>query len=84
MKPGHFDLIKMNNEQRKRVTIYEPGTDAELHVYSEPRADGRPCQVSLWHPTPEELAALNAGNPVQLRIIWPKQIFCRLDVDTSY
>jgi hypothetical protein len=28
-----------------------------------------PCMVSAWEPTPEELAALNAGAKVMLRVL---------------
>lgn len=28
-----------------------------------------PCMVSAWEPTPEELAALNAGAKVMLRVV---------------
>ena len=31
--------------------------------------DGTPCMVTAWEPTPEELAALNAGGSVYLRVI---------------
>ena len=28
-----------------------------------------PCMVTAWHPTPDELIAINAGAPVHVRII---------------
>lgn len=31
--------------------------------------EGTPCMTTAWHPTPKELAALNAGAPVHVRII---------------
>lgn len=31
--------------------------------------EGTPSMVTAWHPTPKELAALNAGAPVFVRII---------------
>ena len=31
-------------------------------------ADGTPAVISAWMPTPEELAALNAGEPVYLAV----------------
>lgn len=31
--------------------------------------EGTPCMVTAWMPTPDELAALNAGAPVHLRIL---------------
>lgn len=31
--------------------------------------EGTPCMVSAWHPTPDELAALNAGAAVHVRLI---------------
>lgn len=31
--------------------------------------DGTPCMVTAWHPTPDELAALNAGAAVHVRLI---------------
>jgi hypothetical protein len=31
--------------------------------------DGVPCMVTSWHPTPRELAALNAGAPVHVKIL---------------
>lgn len=31
--------------------------------------EGTPSMVTAWHPTPKELAALNAGAPVHVRII---------------
>lgn len=31
--------------------------------------DGTPVMVTAWHPTPAELAALNAGAPVHVRIV---------------
>jgi len=31
--------------------------------------EGTPAMVTAWHPTPKELAALNAGAPVHVRII---------------
>jgi hypothetical protein len=30
---------------------------------------GTPSMVTAWHPTPKELAALNAGAPVHVRIL---------------
>lgn len=33
--------------------------------------DGLPVVVSYWMPTPEELAALNAGKPVALWVVGP-------------
>jgi hypothetical protein len=30
---------------------------------------GTPCMVTAWMPTPDELAALNAGAPIHLRIV---------------
>ena len=30
---------------------------------------GTPCMVTAWMPTPDELAALNAGAPIHLRVI---------------
>ena len=30
---------------------------------------GTPCMVTAWEPTPDELARLNAGAPVLLRVI---------------
>lgn len=31
--------------------------------------DGSPCMTSVWEPTPAELAMLNAGGAVVLRIL---------------
>ena len=31
--------------------------------------DGTPSMVTAWFPTPDELAALNAGAPVHVRIL---------------
>lgn len=28
-----------------------------------------PCMVTAWFPTPDELAALNAGAPIHLRVV---------------
>lgn len=40
---------------------------ADLHVHVYDDGDVR-IITSAWHPTPEELALLNAGQPVQLHI----------------
>lgn len=31
--------------------------------------EGTPCLTTAWHPTPDELAALNAGAAVHVRLI---------------
>lgn len=31
--------------------------------------ENTPCMITAWFPTPEELAALNAGAPVHVRIL---------------
>lgn len=33
------------------------------------KTDDVPCMVTSWHPTPKELAALNAGAPVHVRVL---------------
>ena len=31
--------------------------------------EGTPCMVTVWHPTPDEMARLAAGAPIYLRVI---------------
>lgn len=45
--------------------------------------DGVPAVVSYWVPTPEELAALNAGHAVQLSVIGHTMPPVALGVDTQ-
>lgn len=40
-----------------------------LPVLDTKLPDGTPCMVTMWEPTPAELAALNAGASVQLCIL---------------
>jgi hypothetical protein len=40
-----------------------------LYVRAEERKPGHPKLTSAWMPTPEELAALNAGKPVLLTVL---------------
>lgn len=53
-------------------TIYKGPADMEdcqdLHVRHDRYADGSVALVSAWIPTPDELARLNAGQPVWLHI----------------
>jgi hypothetical protein len=47
-------------------------TQDEYHALSirdEVVPDGSPCMTSVWEPTPAELAMLNAGGAVVLRIL---------------
>lgn len=46
-----------------------PGTEdtvIPLPITRHSYSDGTPCVVSFWRPSEAELAALNAGKPVQL------------------
>ena len=40
-----------------------------LAIRDEVFEDGTPCMTSVWEPTPAELAMLNAGGAVVLRIL---------------
>ena len=44
--------------------------------------DGTPCMVTAWEPTPAELAALNAGAPVLLRVLGSQHPPVMIDVGT--
>lgn len=46
----------------------EHGNCLSLPIRAE-EINGLPCLTSSWQPTPEELAQLNAGAPIYLRII---------------
>lgn len=41
---------------------------------------GTPVMVTAWFPTPDELAALNAGAPVHMRIVGTAHPPCMLGV----
>jgi hypothetical protein len=38
-------------------------------INSKVTGENTPCMVTAWHPTPKELAALNAGAPVHVHIV---------------
>lgn len=40
-----------------------------LPVADKLLADGTPCMFTVWHPTPEELKALNSGGHITLGIL---------------
>jgi hypothetical protein len=42
--------------------------------------EGTPCMVTAWQPTPDELARLNAGASVHLRVIGAQHPPVMLDV----
>lgn len=42
--------------------------------------EGTPCMVTAWQPTPDELARLNAGASVHLRVIGSQHPPVMLDV----
>jgi hypothetical protein len=51
---------------------WEPDMDGpccHLAVQDAELDGGTPVMVSAWEPTPRELAALNAGNPVYLQVV---------------
>lgn len=53
-------------------TNWNPETDGEcgsLDIADTPFGDGGNAMISLWEPTPDELAALNAGAKVNLQVI---------------
>lgn len=45
------------------------GKCATLWVRDTQLAGGEPCMISAWFPTPEEIAAIQRGEPVYLYVI---------------